>query len=624
MGENPARRYLPYALIAAAVAAVYWPAPGFDFVSYDDGVYVFGNPHVRSGPTWGGLAWAFGTFQRSNWHPLTWLSLMIDAGIGGVRPQVYHFTNVVLHLANSILLFVVLAWMTRKEWRSALVALLFAVHPLHVESVAWISERKDTLSTLLGLLAILAWLGWTERRSPGRRALVVLLLALGLMAKPMLVTLPVVLLILDWWPLGRARTGAARPVATGRPGWGSLLWEKAPLALLAAASCVITLVAQRSGGAIAPLEDYGFGARVANAVVSYVRYIGRTLWPADLAVFYPIPREGWPAWTVAGCAILLGAITALTIAVRRRRPYLLAGWLWYLITLVPVIGIVQVGDQAMADRYTYVPLTGLFIMVVWGGADLFMSVGRRAEFLEEDGGHAGSRGGSNGGVKEDGAARGNEMGAQYPKGVTPEDPQRRPAGLGPHGLGAIAAGAVVVALAACAHAQVWHWRDSVALYEHALAVTRENAVAHNNLGLALLDRDRLQEAAAHLREALRIDPRYSEIRSNLALALIRDRRYDEAIAESSEALKRWPDDDLAHARLGLALALSGRRDAAEPHLREALRLNAENIEARINLGALLADTGRGDEARLQAAAALRIDPWNADARRLADRLQRRR
>ena len=651
MGDRPARRYLPYALIAAAIATVYWPVPAFDFVSYDDGVYVFGNPHVRSGPTWDGLVWAFSTFHRSNWHPLTWLSLMIDAGVGGVRPQVYHFTNVVLHLANSMLLFLVLVWMTRKEWRSALVALLFAVHPLHVESVAWISERKDTLSTLLGLLAILAWLRWIERPAPGKRALVLVLFGFGLMAKPMLVMLPVVLLILNWWPLGRirgnsegsaAREGSApeevppgefaaakapakklapdgpwkqappggtlvpedlaqggpqreslsqdRPTqgkprwtgpsrrgpARGRYGWESLLWEKAPLILLAAASCVITLVAQRAGGAIAPLDSYSLGSRVANAIVSYVRYIGRMFWPADLAVFYPLPREGWPVWVVAGCAVLLAGITALVLLERRQRPYLLTGWLWYLVTLLPVIGLVQVGDQAMADRYTYIPLTGLFIMVVWGCADLL--------------------------------ARGGQT-------------RIATSMIGLQTLGALVAGAVVIAFAACAHVQVWHWRDSVALYEHALAVTKDNAVAHNNLGLALLDRDRPREATAHFREALRIDPRYSEIRSNLALALIRDRRYDDAVAESSTALDRWPDDDLAHARLGLALALSGKRDAAEIHLREALRLNADNIEARINLGSLLADTGRSEEARVHAAEALRIDPWSVDARRLMNRLQ---
>ncbi|MGB9618961.1 MAG: hypothetical protein ACPL7K_00955, partial [Armatimonadota bacterium] len=361
MGEaNKTRLFISF-LLAALIAAIYWPAVGYGLVNLDDRYYVMNNPHVRSGLSVRNVVWAFTTFTQSNWHPLTWISLQLDRTIEPSGSQVLHATNIVLHLANTLLLFFLLELTTGARWRSACVAALFAAHPLHVESVAWVSERKDVLSTLFWLLTMLAYIGWVRAPSKGRYMLVIAAFALGLTAKPMLVSLPILLLLVDIWPLARLQIGRNARLAAGK-----LVREKIPLFALAAASCVVTYIAQARGGAMTGLDCYPLGMRLANAFVSYMAYLGKTAWPARLAALYPHPENTLPEWQVAASAVGFFVLSILAVRAFRRWPYAAVGWFWYVISLVPVIGIVQVGLQGMADRYTYVPLIGIFVAVAWG------------------------------------------------------------------------------------------------------------------------------------------------------------------------------------------------------------------------------------------------------------------
>ena len=353
--------------LAAATLAAYAPALRGEFIdAYDDADYVFDNPRVKAGPTWAGVGWAFARSHAANWHPLTWISHMIDCGIWGLDSRGHHLSSLLLHALNSVLLLLALDRMTGRTWRAALVAALFALHPLHVESVAWISERKDLLSTLFWLLAILAWVRYARRPGAGRYATVVVLHLLALLSKPMPVTLPFTLLLLDFWPLGRLSLDSP----TLRRDASRLVAEKLPLLALSAASSAVTYLVQSAAGAVTFLESLPFPARVANAVVSYAKYLVLAAWPRELAPFYPYPEGGIPPWEVAASALFLAAVTVAVLLAARTKPWLAFGWLWYVGTLVPVIGIVQVGLQSMADRYTYVPLVGIFVAVVWGAGDL--------------------------------------------------------------------------------------------------------------------------------------------------------------------------------------------------------------------------------------------------------------
>ena len=352
-GRQPPSRFLLALLLAAATLAVFARVNHFEFLNYDDPLYVTVNPHVQQGLSVEGVRWAFTTFTAANWHPLTWISLMLDASIGGTDPFVFHLTNLVLHLANVLLLFSFLDRITGRPRPSAVTAALFAIHPLHVESVAWIAERKDVLSTLFLLLTLMAYARFVEQPDRPRRLAVVLLFALGLLAKPMLVTLPVLLLLLDAWPLRRSAP------------WRSLVLEKLPLFAMSIGTGILTFVAQRQAETVGSLAGYPLGVRVANAIVATATYLGRTIWPTRLAVFYPHPGASLGAVAVAGSAVVLFALTSWAIRLRRSRPYLFFGWGWYLVTLAPVVGIVQVGWQARADRYTYIPLIGIFLAVVW-------------------------------------------------------------------------------------------------------------------------------------------------------------------------------------------------------------------------------------------------------------------
>lgn len=509
---------LPSALLAAVTLAAYGRAWTLGFVNYDDPYYVVRNPHVLGGLSLPGIAWALSTTSASNWHPLTWISLMIDATIGGGDARVFHATNVLLHVANALLLLRVLQRLTRCFWRSVFVAVLFALHPLHVESVAWITERKDVLSTFFLLLTLAAYGRYARSPSRGAYVLVVLTFAAGLLAKPMLVSLPLVLLLLDFWPLGRREEIGA----------GRLLLEKAPLFVLAAASCVVTLFAQRL--ALKPLEVLPLGERVANALVSAWVYIGQMLWPRRLAVFYP--RSHPPLWQPVVGAILLVAVSVVAVRLARSRPWLPVGWFWYLVTLLPVIGLVQVGLQARADRYTYVPLIGLFIVVAWGVPDLLHRLAPRAALAAP-----------------------------------------------------LATAAVLVALAlgAATSVQLGTWRSSIDLFTHALDVTESNAFAHFNLADAYSTQGNDEAELAHLREAVRIDPHFAEAHFNLTSALMRRHQVDEVAALCREEQALWPTEERTLVNLGILELLRGNFDEAESRLLEALRLYPDSAVASHNL-----------------------------------------
>jgi tetratricopeptide (TPR) repeat protein len=558
--------------LIAATLIVYAQALRFDFVSWDDPIYVTQNPQVRAGLTLDGVRSAFSTGERANWHPLVTLSHMLDCELFGLGPAGHHATNVLLHLANTLILFRVLDSMTSAVWASAWVAALFALHPLHVEPVAWVSARKDVLSTLFGFLSLWAYVAYARRGGAARYLLTALLLALGLMAKPMLVTFPLLFLLLDYWPLARLRVGrsGARPDASATRSVGQALLEKVPLLVLAAGSSVLTLAVQRRAWTMPAIGSVPLAPRAANAAVSYVRYIGKLLWPSDLAVLYPHPNlpggTPWAPWQVAGAAALLATATVLVL--RARRPYLVVGWLWYVITLVPVSGLVPFGFEAMADRFTYVPLVGLLIAVAWGGREL--------------------------------VARWRPM-----------HPVVRPAA-------AVAASAAALASAACSASQLGCWRDSIALYRHSLEAAPGPPVIHYNLANALDAQGQPWEAIHHYREAVRRNPSYSEAHNNLGVTLAAQGRVDEAIAHYREALRQKPHNAQAHNNLGFALEGTGRREEAIGHYREAVRIEPPYALAHLNLARVLHARGELEEAIAHYREALRLRPDLAPAERGLD------
>jgi tetratricopeptide (TPR) repeat protein len=581
--DDRGRLYLIRAGVTLAALAVYARAVGFGFIGLDDPAYVTDNPHVLQGLTLDGIVWAFGTTHASNWHPLTWLSLMLDATLGGGRTWAFHLSGVLLHVANTLLLLELLQRATRRPWPSGFVALVFAVHPLHVESVVWISERKDVLCTFFWLLAMLAWLGYARSRSVGRYLLVMLGFALALMAKPMPVTLPFLLLLLDYWPLERSRR------------WGFLILEKLPLFALSAASGAITVYAQASGGAIGNLEYFSLGSRLGNAALSYVLYIRSLFWPVDLAVPYPFRVDLLTASRVSVALVLLVLATLACLLGARRRPYLAVGWLWYGVTLLPVIGLVQVGGQAMADRYMYVPMIGLLVIVAWGVPDLLR--------------------------------------------VAPGGARRLP-------LAALAA-AVSVLLIAAAWRQVGYWRDTTTLFHHTLSVTEDNLMAHYVLAVEAHERGEVQQALEHQTEALRIWPGFVNARTERAAvlrmagrpgeavtdyrealrlrpgdrrildgledALIEAGRNGEAIELLQERLKDDPDGWALHGRLAALFAVEGGNDEALHHFEMALSGNPADVPSRLKLATVLLEAGRLDESAAHFERVLDLDPDNKSA-----------
>ncbi len=537
---------------------VYWQVRTHDFVNYDDNGYVTSNRHVRSGLTWENVGWAFTSGDMSNWHPLTWLSHMLDCEMYGLDPKGHHLTNLFFHVANTILLFLVLTRMTSAVWRPALVAALFAVHPLHVESVAWVAERKDVLSGFFCMIAMLAYAWYTERPGPWRYLVVWLSFALGLMAKPMLVTLPFVLLLLDYWPLSRLGLSSTRDNL--KKAWKRVR-EKLPLFALALASCIVTFLVQRHGPAVQSLEQISFQSRIANALVAYVGYMVKMIRPSHLAVYYPHPMNSLPAWQVVGATLVLISISIVTFRQMRSRPYLIVGWLWYLGMLVPVIGILQVGGQAMADRYTYLPMIGLFISVTWGVSGMI------------------------------------------------------PRWAGHKVVLSVATGLLVLALALSAWFQAHYWRNSETLFEHALQVTANNQLAHNQLGLALSRQGRTDEAIGHFLEALRITPQYVNAHINLGNAFKDQGKLSMAVSEYQKALHFVANHITARNNLGIVFAMQGDIEKAVALFSGVLKLDPNNTRALNNMGIALAKQGKFDKAIQHFSKALRIDPESASARK---------
>ena len=598
------------ALLAITTFATYARVLNHEFLYLDDRTYVTENPIVQKGLTWDGIKWAFSTVHGANWHPLTWLSHMLDCSLFGLEPGGHHFTSLALHVINVILLFYLLCRMTGAVWASAFVGGAFGLHPAHVESVAWVAERKDVLSTCLGLLAMIAYVRYANPARlhphrgpfpregeglPARRShsylLVVMLFALSLMAKPMMVTLPFVLLLLDYWPLGRAKqriTPLNTPLASGeaRDGtistrgepWWQLIVEKIPLIALAAVSSAVTMYAQRAGGAMMTQAMLPVEARVSNAIVSYAKYVWMAIWPAGLAVYYPHPLKSHPAGTVVFAALVLLSVSVAVVLVRRKYPYLLVGWLWFLGMLVPVIGLVQVGGQALADRYTYVPIIGLFVMVAWGLA-------RSHEATEVRATKAGARTSHEG------------------KGL---NPLNRFTGRG-------IAAATLLALATATYLQAGYWRDSVTLFQRAIDVVPENPQAHMFMANTLIRQGKVDQAVPHFAEAVRIVPNEPYNLTDYGHALLDNGNVDEAALRLQEALALLPDYADAHFFLGLARQRQGRHDEAVKHLDRALGSNPKLLRAHLHLGSAYAAQGKWALAITHLQKWLRFDPRSVEA-----------
>jgi tetratricopeptide (TPR) repeat protein len=581
--------------------AFYLPVLDSAFVNYDDPAYVTANAHVQQGLSWNNVAWAWTATVEANWHPLTWISHMADVQMFGTNPHGHHAVSVVLHALNVVLLFFVLRHATGRIVASAVVASLFAVHPLNVECVAWVAERKSLLSMLFLLLTFAAYGWYASQRSFGRYIAVVALFALGLAAKPMIVTLPLLLLLCDYWPLRRLASDSETPGATSV----QLIVEKIPLFALSAASSWITLYAQRAGGALGNTELLPLGQRVANAICSYCTYLGKGIWPTGLAVFYPHPEGSLAVWKIIAAALLLIAITALAWHYRDRHRYLLAGWLWYLVAMIPMIGVVQVGRQAMADRYAYLPFVGLFVIAVWEGAALFTQL-KLSSFV----------------------------------------------------AGAITA-ALLVVYASMAFLQVNYWHSSVTLFSHALAVTSRNGIAEDNLGTALMEMGRPDLAQPHFEAAAEFIPQLSTAHYNLGVLEQQQNHAEAARREYELALKYSSDTTEAaqtHSNLGFLLLEQNDFKGALEQFSAALQVNPDkqnsllgrgiaeyrmsNLDPAISdlsraaqiaplaladywLGRALEDKGQREASASAYAAALQLSPDMSEARQHLDGLRGR-
>ena len=576
-------RYALEILVSLALSMIillcYQPVSDYGFINYDDPLYVTDNEHVQEGITIEGLLWAFGDLKSTNWHPLTWLSHMLDWQLFRVNAGGHHWTNVIFHLINAILLFSVLRLMTGALWRSACVAALFAVHPLNVESVAWVAERKNVLSTCLGLLTLLFYVFYSLKPGWKRYLPVLISFGLGLMAKPMLVTLPFLMLLLDFWPLGRfarqPQPDHCRHPSEGPPGAAvrpitvsGLLSEKIPLVVMASGSIVLTIVAAKGGDAMTTFARFPLTDRLANSLNSYVIYVGKMFWPENLAIFYPYPRHLDVLQTLLSGLVIL-SVTFLVLKQRRLRPYLLVGWFWFLGTLVPVIGFVQVGLQAMADRYAYLPVIGLFLMLVWGVVEL-SSHGKRG----------------------------------------------RIAVIFMFGLLILAGGVV-------SRYQLRFWESSRSLFAHALSVTVENDIAHSNLARPLFEEGEWEEAAAHYREAIRINPRYANHYSNYGAVLVHQGKVDEAIAQYKRTLTLDPGHAGALFNMGLAMESMKRWSEADAFYEAVLRNNPDHRYAPLQRGTLAIKAGNDREAAAIYRDALRRRPKDQRLREALSQVQER-
>lgn len=557
-------------LLAGLTTLVYFRVVFFGYIPFDDPMYVQEHPRIWQGLTLENVTWAFTTHHFFNWHPLTWLSYMLDCQIAGPKAGWLHFVNLVFHVANSVLLYLVLARMTRTHRASAFVAFLFALHPLHVESVAWISERKDVLSTLFWILCMGAYTGYARAPSLGRYLLVALMLACGLMSKAMVVTLPCVLLLLDYWPLDRFE----RLVAAGRGKLRvamALIGEKLPLLGLSAFTAWQTALAQYNEGAVRDLETLPLAARAANTAITYVAYLQKTFWPSNLGAYYPHPAISPPEFKPSArfyelgiyAGVALAVVSLLVLWFGRRRKYLTVGWLWYLGTLVPVIGLVQVGIQGMADRYTYVPLIGIFIMLAWGVPDLLGRLSTTSRRLTLD----------------------------------------------------IACAAAIAACLALTWVQAGYWRNGIALFSHTIAVTENNVRGHTLLAVSYMRAGEFEPARALFEEANKLDPRNALNRNHWGVALIGLERYEEAAARLRESIALKGDSPAAHLNYGLALTGQEKYEESVVALREAIRLDPTLAKAHNALGDSLGKLKRFDEAALSYQEALRLNPWHKGAQR---------
>jgi Tfp pilus assembly protein PilF len=538
--------------LALIVIVPFYQTSQFKFIIYDDSMFILDNKNIQAGFDRSSVSWAFTTLLSSNWHPLTWISLMLDYKMYGTSAGGYHLTNVLIHLVNTLLLFLIFGRMTGGLWQSGFVAALFAVHPLHVESVAWVFERKDVLSAMFWLLTMAAYAYYADNPSRRRYVWVFIAFGLGLMSKPMLVTLPFVLLLLDYWPLRRFQGGA---FIVGR----RLILEKIPLIVLSAVISAITIHAQGSSGALKSFGDIGLSDRMVNAVVSYGGYVAKMLWPVNLACFYPYPTS-FHISVVLLSVIFIGAVCFFSFRYIRTAPYLTMGWLWYLITLLPVCGIIQVGDQAMADRYTYIPLIGLFIAIAWGIPDLL-------------------------------------KGNLFYRYFIP-----------------VAAGATLLLLVILTFKQTAVWRDSRSLFEHAIAVTEGNYVLHNNLGGYLMGHKRFSEAASHFEKAVQIKPRNEYYLNNLGIALFRQNRYEEAMTYYLRAIAINPRSADTHYNAADVCLFSGRENEALEYYKKALHLRPGNAVAENNVAEILIRQEKLDEAIIYLRAAIKLNPDYAVAR----------
>ncbi|MEE9370218.1 MAG: tetratricopeptide repeat protein [Sedimentisphaerales bacterium] len=564
--DRKSNKYWPlciYLALFLTTLAVYLPVRNHDFIDFDDYLYVTDNSNVQAGLTWQGIKWAFTTTQAYNWHPLTWISHMLDCQLYGLNPAGHHFTNVLFHIINTLFLFMLLRLLTGSLWRSAFVAALFALHPLHVESVAWVSERKDVLSTFFWILTIWFYIRYVRRPGFTTYLPVILALALGLMAKQMLVTLPFVLLLLDYWPLQRF-TSTAQNQNTSKYSFGTASFsrcclEKLPLLALSAVACIIVFLVQSEAGLVKNTIEIPLVYRLGNALLTYAKYITKMFWPVNLGILYPHTRANLSSWQVlmAGC-FLLGISIGVLWAFRSRK-WLIVGWLWYLGTLVPVIGLVQVGLQAMADRYTYVPLIGLFIIITWGAVELF--------------------------------------GKQRLTKIV------------------LTTGALIVlsALTTLTSLQLPHWKNTITLYKHTAAVIPKNDLLSYNLGWALMRQGRLAEAITHFTKTLQITPTFAGAHNNLGYALAQQGRLDEAVTHYELELQIKPDNVRAHVNLGEALAQQGKLNEAIEHFTEALQIEPDFINAHNDLGKAYLHQDRPDEAIVHFVEALRIRPDFAEA-----------
>jgi protein O-mannosyl-transferase len=543
------------AALVVLTVFVYAQVAHYQFLTYDDYNYVTGNPKVAKGISASGIIWAFTSFDAANWHPVSWLSHMTDVQFFGMNAGAHHISNVVIHSLSALLLLFLLLRITGSFWRSSAVAALFALHPMHVESVAWVAERKDVLSALFCFLTLYLYAGYGTKRKPALYVLTLISFVIGLMSKPMLVTLPLVMLLLDFWPLRRWVRGAG----DGKSHLASslaLVKEKIPFFLCSLGSGILTIYAQSEGGAVKNLVQIPFGHRVENALVSYVKYVVKTVWPHDLAVIYPTVPS-FPLWEVAGSALAIVLATTAAFKWRNRYPFVTLGWLWFLITLLPVIGLIQVGEQAMADRYTYIPAIGLFIIASWGFAELTSQWQRRET------------------------------------------------------VAALVAAVVIAASSVTTWNQIHYWKNDHSVFQHAIDATTGNYTAHYSLGYALSKEGDLDGAISHYQEALRLQPRLYETHNNLALLLAKKGDLDAAITEYRAALLLQPNMPQAHNSLGFALASKGDIDTAIREFLEALRLKPDYGAAHANLAFAQLNKGSVDAAIHEFEEAVRLEPDQA-------------